>query len=199
MLTPASTGFTQLHSHAALPKLLPMKRLAAPILACLCALLTACPSPRATPKTSGGGVSADPTAPGQPQPKLPTIKLWLGAHELVSEIATTPREHELGMMWRTNMAEMEGMIFIFDEPGRRSFWMRNTLVPLDIAYITADGTLLEVHAAQPRNETPLPSESDRIQFVLETRQGWFQRNSVKPGMQIRTERGSLQETFFRRR
>lgn len=175
-----------------------MKRLAPLIFACCCALLTACPSPNSTSKGSST-LSTDPTAAGLPQPKLPTIKLWLGAHELVTEIASTPREHELGMMWRTNMAEMEGMIFIFEEPGRRSFWMRNTLVPLDIAYIAADGTLLEVHAAQPRNETPLPSESDRIQFVLETRQGWFQRNNVKPGMPIRTERGSLQETFFRRR
>ena len=173
-----------------------MKRLPVLLLACVCALLTACQKPSASP---GAGASADPTESGQPQPKLPTLKLWLGAHELVTEIARTPTEHQVGMMWRTNMAEMEGMIFIFDDVGRRSFWMRNTLVPLDIAYLAADGTLLEVHAAQPKNETPLPSDSDRVQFVLETRQGWFQRNNVKPGMLIRTEKGSLQETFFRRR
>ncbi len=174
-----------------------MKRLPVLFLACVCALLVACPNPSSAPK-AGAPASVDPES-GQPQPKLPTIKLWLGAHELVTEIASTPIEHQVGMMWRTNMAEMEGMIFIFDEPGRRSFWMRNTLVPLDIAYIADDGTLLEVHAAQPRNEAPLPSESERVQFVLETRQGWFQRNNVKPGMQIRTEKGSLQDTFFRRR
>ena len=173
-----------------------MKRLSVLLLACVCALLVACPRPASAPKAA---TSTDPTESGQPQPKLPTLKLWLGAHELVTEIARTPVEHQVGMMWRTNMAEMEGMIFIFDAPDRRSFWMRNTLVPLDIAYIAPDGTLLEVHAAQPRNETPLPSDSDRVQFVLETRQGWFQRNNVKPGMLIRTEKGSLQETFLRRR
>ncbi len=173
-----------------------MKRFSVLLLACVCALLTACPKPPASP---GASASADPTESGQPQPKLPTLKLWLGAHEMVTEIARTPTEHQVGMMWRTNMAEMEGMIFIFDQPGYRAFWMRNTLVPLDIAYIAPDGTLLEVHAAQPRNETPLPSDSDRVQFVLETNQGWFQRNNVKPGMQIRTEKGSLQETFFRRK
>ena len=173
-----------------------MKRFSVLLLACVCALLVACPKPASAPK---GGVSTDPTESGQPQPKLPTLKLWLGAHEMVTEIARTPIEHQVGMMWRTNMAEMEGMIFIFNEPGQRSFWMRNTLVPLDIAYIAADGSLLEVHAAQPRNETPLPSVSERVQFVLETRQGWFQRNNVKPGMVVRTEKGSLQETFFRRR
>ena len=173
-----------------------MNRLVCALLACACALLTACPKPAGTAHNTA---AADPTESGQPQPKLPTIKLWLGAHEVVSEIARTPQEHQVGMMWRTNMAEMEGMIFIFDEPGQRAFWMRNTLVPLDIAYIAPDGTLLEVHAAQPRNETSIPSDSDRVQFVLEMRQGWFQRNQVKPGMQIRTEKGSLQETFFRRR
>ena len=173
-----------------------MKAFSVLLLGCLCALLTACPKPT---NRSEVATSADPTESGQPQPKLPTLKLWLGAHEVVAEIARTPIEHQVGMMWRTNMAEMEGMIFIFDAPGSRAFWMRNTLVPLDIAYIAPDGTVLEVHAAQPRNEATIPSTSDRVQFVLETRQGWFQRNNVKPGMLIRTERGSLQETFFRRR
>lgn len=175
-----------------------MKRIPVLLLASLCALLLACPKPASAPKP-GAVAALDPTESGQPQPKLPTLKLWLGAHEVVAEIARTPLEHQVGMMWRTNMAEMEGMIFIFEEPGRRAFWMRNTLVPLDIAYLAPDGTLLEVHAAQPRNETALPSESDRVQFVLEMRQGWFQRNNVKPGMLIRTEKGSLAETFFRRR
>lgn len=164
----------------------------------LAVLLAACQKPAAS-SAAPGAPSDDPTESGRPQPKLPTIKLWLGAHEVVAEIARTPLEHQVGMMWRTNMAEMEGMIFIFDEPGRRAFWMRNTLVPLDIAYLAPDGALLEVHAAQPRNETALPSDSDRVQFVLELRQGWFQRNNVKPGMVVRTEKGTLIETFLRRR
>jgi len=165
----------------------------------LVVLLAACQKPAASSTAPGASPSDDPTETGRPQPKLPTIKLWLGAHEVVAEIARTPLEHQVGMMWRTNLAEMEGMIFIFDEPDRRSFWMRNTLVPLDIAYLAPDGALLEVHAAQPRNETPLPSDSDRVQFVLELRQGWCQRNNVKPGMVIRTEKGTLAETFLRRR
>ncbi|MBM3869343.1 MAG: DUF192 domain-containing protein [Verrucomicrobia bacterium] len=174
-----------------------MKRIVFPFFACaLVALLAACQKPAAGP---GAGAAVDPTESGRPQPKLPTVKLWLGAHEVVAEVARTPVEHQVGMMWRTNMAELEGMIFIFDEPDRRAFWMRNTLVPLDIAYLASDGTLLEVHAGQPRNEAQLPSESDRVQFVLEMRQGWFQRNNVKPGMAVRTEKGTLPETFLRRR
>ena len=174
-----------------------MKRIFALLLACgLVVWLAACQKPAAAPGLAPVG---DPTESGHPQPKLPTVKLWLGAHEVVAEVARTPMEHQVGMMWRTNMAEMEGMIFIFDEPDRRSFWMRNTLVPLDIAYLASDGALLEVHAGQPRNEAPLPSESDRVQFVLEMRQGWFLQHNVKPGMVIRTEKGSLGETFLRRR
>ncbi len=175
-----------------------MKRISALLLTCLCTLWVACPNPGSAHKPAAAS-PADPTESGQPQPKLPTIKLWLGAHEMLAEIARTPAEHQVGMMWRTNMAEMEGMIFIFEDAGRRAFWMRNTLVPLDIAYLATDGALLEVHAAQPRNETALPSASDRVQFVLETRQGWFQRNNVKLGMVVRTEKGSLQESFLRRR
>ncbi len=175
-----------------------MKRLPILLLACVGALLVACPNPASAPK-HGAAAAADPTESGQPQPKLPTLKLWLGAHEVITEIARTPIEHQVGMMWRTNMAELEGMIFIFEDANRRAFWMRNTIVPLDIAYIAPDGALLEVHAARPRDETTLPSESERVQFVLEMRQGWFQRNNVKPGMVVRTEKGSLQETFFRRR
>ena len=176
-----------------------MKRLTVPLLACVCAVLAACPNPGSAPKPGGATAASPDPDSGRPQPTLPTLKLWLGAHEVVTEIARTPLEHQVGMMWRTNMAEMEGMIFIFDDADRRAFWMRNTIVPLDIAYIAPDGTLLEVHAAQPRNEASIPSDSERVQFVLEMRQGWFQRNNVKPGMLIRTEKGSLQETFFRRR
>jgi uncharacterized membrane protein (UPF0127 family) len=174
-----------------------MKRLSVLLLACVCAVLVACPKPSSAPK-SGVAESPDPDS-GRPQPTLPKLKLWLGAHEVVAEIARTPLEHQVGMMWRTNMAEMEGMIFIFEEPDRRAFWMKNTIVALDIAYLAPDGTLLEVHAAQPRNEASLPSDSDRVQFVLEMRQGWFKHNNVKPGMVVRSEKGTLQETFFRRR
>lgn len=195
MVRHAALPFPWVEFPSASAKLVPMNR----ILVGLCAvafvvLLTACQKPAVAP----GLATSDPTDAGRPQPKLPTIKLWLGVHEIVAEIARTPQEHQLGMMWRTNMAEMEGMIFIFDTPDRRSFWMRNTLLPLDIAYVAPDGAVLEVHAGQPRNETPLPSDSERVQFVLEMRQGWFQRNNVKPGMIIRTEKGGLGDTFLRR-
>ena len=77
--------------------------------------------------------------------------------------------------------------------------MRNTVIPLSAAYIDPEGTILELHDLKPLEETPVEAGSDNIQFVLETPQGWFKKNNIGVGTVIRTERGSLQETFFRKK
>lgn len=138
-------------------------------------------------------------SPTEAQPKLRMIKLWLGPEELVTEIAASEKEIMTGMMFRTKMAENEGMIFIFAGPRQVAFWMRNTLIPLSCAYIDPEGVILEEHDMKPKDETPIPAASNRIQYVLEVNQGWFQRHNIAVGTQIRTERGTLAETFFRQR
>jgi uncharacterized membrane protein (UPF0127 family) len=135
---------------------------------------------------------------GRPQAKLPTVPLWIGTNELKTEIAHTWPQIMAGMMWRTNMEEMDGMLFVFNEPQKVGFWMRNTLLPLSCAYVDAEGTILELHNMQPRDETPIPSETDRVQYVLEVKQGWFDRHNVKPGMLVATDRGTLPKAFFQR-
>jgi uncharacterized protein len=150
------------------------------------------PAPRAT-------AVPPPAARGTPQPKLPVVKLWVGTNEINAEIASTLTQIATGMMWRTNMAEMEGMLFVFPQAQSVAFYMRNTLLPLSCAYIDPQGTVLEIHDMKPLDETPIPSQSDQIQYVLEMNQGWFQRNNVRPGMLIRSEHGPLFDTFFRRR
>ena len=135
-----------------------------------------------------------PVATGQP--RLPTMKLWLGTHEIVGELATRPQERTAGMMHRTNMGTMEGMLFVFNHAGPQGFWMKNTLVPLDAAYVDPDGIIREIHPLEPLNETPVASKSSDIQFVLEMNQGWFSNHNVRVGMEIRTEKGSLRQTFF---
>ncbi len=135
-------------------------------------------------------------AVGKPQPKLPTLKLWIGAQEMTTEIARTPAEHERGMMFRKQMGEQEAMIFIFPQPKRTAFWMKNTLVPLTAAYIGSDGVVLELHDLKPLDETPATAASDKVRYVLEVPQGWFTRHKLGVGALIRTERGSLEETFF---
>ncbi len=133
------------------------------------------------------------------QPKLPTIKVWLGDQELIAEIASKELEIRTGMMYRTNMAENEAMLFVFAGPDARSFYMRNCTVPLSAAYIDPKGIILEIIKLQPHNEQGVASKSSNVQFVLEVPQGWFERHHVGTGAEVRTERGSLQEAFFGRR
>ncbi|HEY0548601.1 MAG TPA: DUF192 domain-containing protein [Verrucomicrobiae bacterium] len=129
------------------------------------------------------------------QPRLQTMKMFVGPHELATELALKPTEIYTGMMWRTNMAESEGMLFVFADATSRSFYMKNTYVPLSIAYIDREGVIQEIHDLQPRNEEPVPSTADNIQFCLEVPQGWFKRHSVVPGAVVRTPYGELKNTF----
>ena len=151
--------------------------------------------------TTAAPQSSHPNAsvPTKVQPKLPTVKVWLGSQELVTEVARTDLQIHTGMMFRQSIAENEAMLFVFDRPDYRAFWMKNVSVPLSCAYIDPDGVILETHDMTPQETKPIESKSDRIQYVLETKQGWFDRNKVTTGTVVRTEHGSLAETFFRRR
>jgi uncharacterized membrane protein (UPF0127 family) len=132
------------------------------------------------------------------QSTLPTIKVWLGSETLDTEIASKPVQIATGMMFRTNMPENTAMIFLFPDAAPRSFYMRNCFVPLSAAYIATDGTILEIIDMQPHDETGIPSKADNVQFVLEVPQGWFTNHHIGTGAVIRTEKGSLPETFLRR-
>ena len=140
-----------------------------------------------------------PRLPTAAQPKLPTMKLWLGAEEMVVELALTEEQQHTGMMFRTNLAENAGMLFVFPGPFRARFWMKNCPLPLSAAYIDPEGVILEIHDLQPHNTNDVAASSDRVQFVLETNQGWFGRHHVGPGMAVRTEQGTLLDTFSRQR
>ena len=136
-----------------------------------------------------------PSFPTAAQPKLPSLKLWIGPEELVAEMALSGIQMQTGMMFRTNVADNEGMIFVMPYPQRASFWMKNTSVPLSAAYIDPQGVILEIHDLQPHRTNSVVAGSHNVQYVLETSQGWFERKNIKPGTLIRTERGSLSQTF----
>jgi uncharacterized membrane protein (UPF0127 family) len=88
------------------------------------------------------------------------------------------------------------MIFVFPNAEQRDFYMRNCPLPLSGAYISPEGEILEIIQMKPRDETGILSKSPNIQFVLETAGGWFDRHHVTTGMVVRTERGSLLDTFY---
>jgi uncharacterized membrane protein (UPF0127 family) len=136
---------------------------------------------------------AKETVPSQPLPKLPTIKVWVGDQELITEVAGTSAELKTGMMYRTNVAENEAMLFVFGQPWRAAFYMKNTRVPLSCAYIDPRGAILELHDLKPMDETAIESATDRVQYVLETSQGWFNRHQVNVGAAVRTQYGPLSE------
>ena len=142
--------------------------------------------------------AANATGPQKAQPKLPTVKLWLGTQEIAAEIALTLRQIETGMMFRTNIADNEGMLFVFTAPHQAAFWMKNVPIPLSCAYLDPEGALLEIRDMHPHDTNPIVARSDRVQFVLETARGWFERHQVSPGALVRTEMGSLRETFLGR-
>jgi uncharacterized membrane protein (UPF0127 family) len=170
-----------------------MKFAAGSFLCALAALvLCGCGDRQGSPPTVNP-LLAEPT---EAQPRLPTIKLWVGPAEITAEVASQFREVQTGMMFRTNVVEDEGMIFVFREPQRVAFWMKNCPKPLSCAYIDPDGTILEIRPMEPYNTNSIVSETDRVMFVLETARGWFDRHSVRPGMVIQSERGSLLHTFF---
>lgn len=151
------------------------------------------PSSDAPPAAS---TSTDPLLPTSALPPLPTIKLYLGAQEMIAEMALTEWQQRCGMMFRTNMGTNEGMIFVFPRPGRASFWMKNCSLPLSAAYIDPEGTITEIHPLQPNDTNNVVAATANIQYVLETPQGWFQKNGITAGAVITTKKGSLPKTFF---
>ena len=158
---------------------------------CAMAFLSGCGQP---PNIS----SADPGDPTMPQPRLQTMKLWVGPEELNVELALTPEQQRIGMMLRTNLAESTGMFFPLPATQRASFWMKNCPLPLSAAYIDPEGLILEIRSLQPFNTNAVVAASSNVRFVLETSQGWFERHNVRTGMLIRAESGRLMDIFFRK-
>jgi uncharacterized membrane protein (UPF0127 family) len=123
-----------------------------------------------------GGVEKE--GPAQP---LSIVTADGRTHAFNVEIAATDSQKERGLMFRKQMAEDHGMLFVFAAPGERNFWMKNTEIPLDIVYIEADGTIHHIaHDAKPQDLTPLPSQG-AVMHVLELNGGLTARMGIKEG------------------
>jgi uncharacterized membrane protein (UPF0127 family) len=100
-----------------------------------------------------------------------------------AELARTPEERSRGLMFRKRLADGEGMLFIFERDEALSFWMKNTVIPLSIAFISADGRIVEIRDMRPNDQSSVRS-SRSVRYALEVPQGWFNRVNVKPGDKI---------------
>lgn len=108
-------------------------------------------------------------------------------HEFHVEVANTPQTVMKGLMHRESMAENHGMLFLFPEERERNFWMKNTLIPLDIVFIKTDGTIHHIHEnAIPLDETPLPSKGV-VRHVLEINGGVAEKLGLKAGDTVHHE------------
>lgn len=116
--------------------------------------------------------------------KLHVIKI--DQKELKVEVADSPQEWAKGLMHRKSLPENRGMLFVFPQARRASFWMQNTYVPLSIAFMDREGEILEIYDMQPLDRTPLMSFSSDVWFALEVNQGWFEKNNIRPGDQVET-------------
>lgn len=116
-------------------------------------------------------------------PQLPTQLLRLGNSTLEVEIAATNQSRQRGLMHRHVMAEEHGMLFVFEQAERLCFWMRNTYIPLSIAYLDKDATIIEIFDMQALDERSVCSTAP-AQFALEVNQGWFERHQIQVGQRV---------------
>jgi uncharacterized membrane protein (UPF0127 family) len=119
-----------------------------------------------------------------PQSKLPLAELTAGMHVIHAELAVTPEQQATGMMFRRGMGANDGMLFVNDDAGVRCFWMRNTLIPLSIAFLAEDGTIVNIADMAPRSDASHCSAKP-VRYALEVPLGWFAKRGFKAGLKLR--------------
>ncbi len=140
------------------------------------------------------------TSPNDNVGPMAKATLHIGKASLTTEIAATPEQEERGLMFVTSLPDNDGMIFLLPL-GHAEFWMKNTLIPLSVAFIDKNGVILEIHDMQPADpnvpDGRLPrtrSDSDQVAYALETNLHWFALNGIKPGDKITPPPATLGKT-----
>jgi uncharacterized membrane protein (UPF0127 family) len=126
------------------------------------------------------------TAQTGPQPPLPAVRLTAGIHIIQAEVASAPDERATGLMFRKDMAANAGMLFRFEQPAVHCFWMQNTLLPLSIAFLADDGSVVNVADMRPQTTDSHCAEKP-VRYALEMNQGWFAKRGIKAGSRLQGE------------
>jgi uncharacterized membrane protein (UPF0127 family) len=124
-------------------------------------------------------VAGPARAAGANEP-LPTIPLSINGHKIIVEVAATPERRSLGLMNRFSLQPDHGMLFVFDYPELQGFWMKNTFIPLSIAFVAADGRIINVDEMQPHDESTHLSRGPAL-YAIEMRKGWFTERGIRSG------------------
>jgi uncharacterized protein len=116
----------------------------------------------------------------QSPPKFPTIELTAGIHVIKAEVAETDAQRQQGLMFRERMGQNEGMVFVFEAPASVCMWMKNTLLPLSVAFIDQEGKIVNIEDMKP-STTDSHCAKRLVRYALEMNQGWFKQKNIKPG------------------
>ena len=122
-------------------------------------------------------------AQDQPQLNLARVALQAGMHQISAQVALTPDQRQIGLMYRAEMPQHEGMLFVFEQASQQCFWMKNTLLPLTAAFVADDGTIVNLADMKPQT-TDSHCSARPVRFVLEMNQGWFARRSIRAGYKL---------------
>lgn len=124
-----------------------------------------------------------PSLQAQTPFRLPVVELRAGEHRIQAEVASTGPQRAQGLMYRDSLPAGHGMLFVFPMPGRHCFWMKNTRIPLSIAFIDDEGTIIGLADMAPRQErSHCPPAA--VRYALEMTQGWFESRHIHPGDRI---------------
>lgn len=135
------------------------------------------------PRAAAGALAAALiafAAPAPAEPRLPVIPVKVAGHALRVEVATTFEQRLRGLMFREKLARNDGMLFVFDEPAYHSMWMKNTPLPLSVAFLDGDGRILNIADMEPHT-LDLHYAAGPARYAIETHKGWFAERGVKPG------------------
>jgi len=114
---------------------------------------------------------------------LLTYALRIKGHALRAELANDDESRRTGLMFREQMADTTGMLFVYEAEGRHAMWMKNTLIPLSVAFIDHSGRIINIEDMQPQTEDAHGARASAA-FSLETNQGWFKKRGIKAGDRV---------------
>lgn len=137
----------------------------------------------------GNGADVDPepadgTQELRERPQRGMAWVIIGSDTVLADVADTPERREEGLMFRTELPDGEGMLFVFEQEETLSFWMRNTFIALDIAFLDETMEIVDIQAMDPQDEE-MTESAVPARFALEVRQGWFEEQGIGVGDQVR--------------
>jgi uncharacterized membrane protein (UPF0127 family) len=121
--------------------------------------------------------------PSVAQQKLPVIPLSIGIHMIKAEVAANDADRQQGLMFRQSMGGNEGMVFVFDAPAKVCMWMKNTYLPLSVAFLDKEGRILNIEEMRPQT-TESHCAVKPARYALEMNQGWFKKKNISSGAQV---------------